>query len=372
MIVALKAGLRTSGGGQAFLEQMGAALSRAPSVQRTLTLRSTQRSSLLTGLVPRHQQTGDQQVDVVLCPGNTVVRLSGAASVLWPLTVAPFDPNVKDLVRARLHGRQRAAALLRLRLQARLIRTHAACADALVFSSRYAHELYTQQLDISRTPSTVLLPAPVLLQSAGPSDDLARFDWSRDQFFLFVSHLYPYKMVVELVRAFALAVLRLDEPHHLVLAGAPVDRHYAAQIEQAARSEGIADRVHLLGAVEPVVLSALYRRSRCFVFPSLCENAGSYALLDAMSHGSSVVCSSLSSMPEVCGEAVLYADPRRPDEFADRMVEVATDPVLGAALGRAALRRAAELPDWDGIAHRLLAFLATLRSLVPSQLAQGG
>lgn len=360
MIVGLKAGFRTSGGGQAFLDSMGAALSRSPGVERLVTLRPARPTA-------RRLVTGER-VDVLLCPGNTVARLPGAAAVLWPLTVAPFDPNLYDLVRARLRGRARAEALLRLRLRARLIGVHAARADALVFSSEYTRNLYARHVDVEHKPSTVLLPAPVLAEPAG--DDLAGHAWSRGRFFLFVSHLYRYKMVVELVRAFALAAARLPEPHALVLAGAPVDRPYVDEVKQAARREGVADRVHLLGAVQPAVLSALYRRAACFVFPSLCENAASYAVIDALRHGCPVVCSSLSSMPEICGDAVLYADPRRPAAFADRMAQVAADPALAAALRRSAVRRAEELPDWDEIAAGLLAFLAGLRS--PALLPQRG
>ena len=54
------------------------------------------------------------------------------------------------------------------------------------------------------------------------------------------------------------------------------------------------------------------------VFPSLTEGFGAPPL-EAMSCGCPVIASNTSSVPEVCGDAVLYIDPYSIDDISDRI-----------------------------------------------------
>jgi len=65
-------------------------------------------------------------------------------------------------------------------------------------------------------------------------------------------------------------------------------------------------------------LHYLYRGAFCFIFPSLSEGFG-YPPLEAMRHGVPVIASSVTSIPEVCGDAVLYTNPYNIDEIANRI-----------------------------------------------------
>ena len=58
-------------------------------------------------------------------------------------------------------------------------------------------------------------------------------------------------------------------------------------------------------------LAALFARALCFAFPSRTEGFG-LPLLEAMVHGAPIVASRCASMPEVCGDAALYAPPDDP------------------------------------------------------------
>ncbi len=61
-----------------------------------------------------------------------------------------------------------------------------------------------------------------------------------------------------------------------------------------------------LGFVGDDDLAALFRHALCFAFPSRTEGFG-LPLLEAMVHGCPIVTSDCASMPEVCGDAALYA-----------------------------------------------------------------
>jgi glycosyltransferase involved in cell wall biosynthesis len=59
----------------------------------------------------------------------------------------------------------------------------------------------------------------------------------------------------------------------------------------------------------------LYAHARAFVFPSLIEGFG-IPPLEAIAFGIPAVCSDIPVIREVCGDAVKYADPHDPSDFA--------------------------------------------------------
>lgn len=72
-----------------------------------------------------------------------------------------------------------------------------------------------------------------------------------------------------------------------------------------------AANIHWLGRVSDEALAALLQDSLCLAFPSLTEGFG-LPPLEAMALGCPVVVSDRGSLPEVCGDAALYADPLNP------------------------------------------------------------
>jgi glycosyltransferase involved in cell wall biosynthesis len=68
-------------------------------------------------------------------------------------------------------------------------------------------------------------------------------------------------------------------------------------------------------------LALWYNAADVFVFPSFYEGFG-LPPLEAMACGTPVITSQRGAIPEVTGNAVLYADPCEPATIADRLFEV--------------------------------------------------
>ena len=83
--------------------------------------------------------------------------------------------------------------------------------------------------------------------------------------------------------------------------------HFSFAENEKIRALGLTDSV-LQVVGDDAMLSALYKRSTAFVYPSLYEGFG-IPLLEAMSCDCPVVCSNASSIPEVAGDAACYFDP---------------------------------------------------------------
>ena len=66
--------------------------------------------------------------------------------------------------------------------------------------------------------------------------------------------------------------------------------------------------VKQVGRVDDNDLAFLYQNALCLAFPSRTEGFGLPAL-EAMALGCPVIASEAASLPEVCGDAVLYASP---------------------------------------------------------------
>jgi len=170
-----------------------------------------------------------------------------------------------------------------------------------------------------------------------------------ERFVLFLGTLEPRKNLATLLEAFATVSARI--PHHLVLAGAPGWK--TAAMEERLSSEGLCDRVRLLGRVPGEDLPALLSLCDVFVYPSLYEGFG-LPVLEAMACGAPVVTSSVSSMPEVAGGAALLADPRSPGDLARALESVAGDAALREDLSARGLARAAAF-SWERAARETLA-----------------
>ena len=147
-----------------------------------------------------------------------------------------------------------------------------------------------------------------------------------EQYILSVGTVEERKNQLNLVRAMA----QVPEEVHLVLVGRARGK-YGKQVEHAIAEMGLRDRVHWLHDAQFSDFPALYAGSRAVAYVSRFEGFG-IPILEAMCSGAVVVTSNCSSMPEVGGDAVLYADPDRTDDIARQLNLLLTDEALRADL----------------------------------------
>jgi len=120
----------------------------------------------------------------------------------------------------------------------------------------------------------------------------------------------------------------------------------------------VPDDAVLPGGVNEGELKALYAHALCLAFPSFYEGFG-IPPLEAMACGCPALVARTSSLPEVCGDAALYCDPRDPATLADAIARLLREPGLRAELAARGRARAA-LFTWDAAAARLFGVLADL------------
>ena len=128
-----------------------------------------------------------------------------------------------------------------------------------------------------------------------------------------------------------------------------------------ARAHGVEDRVELRGRVSRDDLPALIRSADAVVAVPWYEPFG-IVPLEAMACGVPVVAAAVGGMIDTVVDGVtgVHAPPRDPERLAEILRTVLGDPEARAAWGRAGVRRARRLYDWNRIAAATLDVYAGL------------
>lgn len=149
-------------------------------------------------------------------------------------------------------------------------------------------------------------------------------------FLLYVGRTNAQKNIPRLVEAFAVLRGELQDNAiyrdlRLIIIGDEIARQPA--LRHAVIQSRVEAAVRFLGFVPIETLRAFYQLACAFVFPSLYEGFG-LPPLEAMACGTPVVCSNVSALPEVVGDAAVQVNPENVFDIARGMREVLLDPGL--------------------------------------------
>jgi glycosyltransferase involved in cell wall biosynthesis len=174
-------------------------------------------------------------------------------------------------------------------------------------------------------------------------------------FLLYAGRISPHKNVVRIIEAFAAlkAELAKDELYpdlKLIIIGDEVSKH--PDLRRAVIRGGMQNDVRFLGFVAIDVLRIFYDVAKIFVFPSLYEGFG-LPPLEAMAHGTPVVTSNTSSLPEVVGKAAVMVNPENIFEIRNALYRVLVDQPFREKLKAAGVQQAQQF-SWDNSVRRIL------------------
>lgn len=172
-----------------------------------------------------------------------------------------------------------------------------------------------------------------------------------------IGRLERKKNTAGLVAAFArLKQQRQFANLKLLLVGSP--GLGIADVDVIIAAEGLAADVYRPGWLPEADVPLLMAGAACFVLPSYFEGFG-IPVLEAMAVGTPVVCSAVTSLPEVSGNAAILVDPHDPQAIASGMASVLTDSSQQSQLQAKGLAQSKNF-SWDRSA-KLLAHVLTGR-----------
>lgn len=150
---------------------------------------------------------------------------------------------------------------------------------------------------------------------------------SHNHFLLYPANFWPHKNHKTLFAAFGLYCnAHPQSTLKLVCTGSDNSAHKLALLSTI-RELGLEDKIIMPGFLSDDTFASFMHGCRALIFPSLYEGFG-MPTLEAMAHGKPVLCSNLTSLPEIVGSAAILFDPHSPTEIAHAIARLEADPIL--------------------------------------------
>ena len=270
-----------------------------------------------------------------------------------PLAPCPVVATVHDLSFEHLPETFKRRSRVQLRLT---VRATARRAAHVIAPSEFTRRdlLETYGLDPARVTTIPLAVSPHFrpVEEASELERVRRLYGIEGEYVLAVGSIQPRKNLARLVRAYS--ALRRGRGRsnlpQLVLVGKKAWLY--GETLRAIEAEGVGGSVVVTGYVSEGDLPALYSGALCFAYPSYFEGFG-LPPLEAMNCGAPVLTGSLTSLPEVVGDAGLTVDPFDTEALAEALARLIDDAALRAELRARGLQRARGF-DWRETARMTL------------------
>jgi glycosyltransferase involved in cell wall biosynthesis len=174
-------------------------------------------------------------------------------------------------------------------------------------------------------------------------------------FLLYAGRISPHKNVVRIIEAFSALKGELEKEGKfrdlkLIIIGDELSKH--PDLRRTVIRSGVHNDVRFMGFVPIEMLRVFYDAAKVFVFPSLYEGFG-LPPLEAMAHGTPVVTSNTSSLPEVVGNAAVLVNPENVFEIMRAVQRVLLDQSVRDRIKQRSHEQTKKF-SWDKSAQRIL------------------
>jgi len=174
-------------------------------------------------------------------------------------------------------------------------------------------------------------------------------------FLLYAGSVSAHKNVARTIEAFSALKTELERNQlypdlKLIIIGDDLSGN--PDLRRTVVRSGVQNDVRFLGFVPIEALRIFYDEAKVFVFPSLYEGFG-LPPLEAMAHGTPVVTSNVSSLPEVVGQAAVLVNPENVFEIMRALHRVLTDPALRERMKERGYQQVKKF-SWETSVRRIL------------------
>jgi len=289
-------------------------------------------------------------LDILHCPAQTAPRWKPVPTVV----------TVHDIIPLRMDDG--TPAKQRLRLEKNIRRTMQSATHVFTVSEFSRQDIMDCFGHTGENLSVLYWAPDRQVRQVSPDEIervLNRYQVAGEYVFAFGS-TSPRKNTPLVIDAFAEYVRRNPDTRvKLLLSGIRSERfqsHFLSQV----KALGLTDHVKNLGFVDDEEIPALLSGASLLLFMSLYEGFG-LPLLDAMACGTPILCSDVSSLPEVAGRAAEYADPNSVSDMASSLERLLSDSERRAELSRLGRERVAGF-TWEATARAVVSTFETVMS----------
>ncbi|MDD3774248.1 MAG: glycosyltransferase [Patescibacteria group bacterium] len=246
-------------------------------------------------------------IDILFCPTSYVL-----ASLKPKISL----PVVHDLavLKSDFKSKPRAKAV-----ETRLLKKIVKCPRIITVSEFTKHDLIKHFPLANKEKISVIYPGVHFKNQ--PREKLSQLALTKFKlkkpYILGVGTIEPRKNFQGLIKAYLALPQKIQEKYDLVFAGS-----FGWYSEEIINETKMAeDKIKFLGYMEEKELSAIFSKASMFVLPSFWEGFG-IPVLEAFYFKVPVICSSVSSLPEVAGDAAILIDPKKIDSIKKAIVSL--------------------------------------------------
>ncbi|MFZ5968765.1 MAG: glycosyltransferase family 4 protein [Bacillota bacterium] len=178
----------------------------------------------------------------------------------------------------------------------------------------------------------------------------------KKDYILYVGGISPRKNIGAILNGFHLVKDKLSREYNVVITGA-YGRSYDALVNRC-KTLDIASDVIFPGFIPLEDLPVFYNGASLFIYPSIYEGFG-LPPLEAMACGTPVICSNVTSIPEVVGDAAVLVPPHDPDCLAENIFKILEDQNYADSLSVKGLLHVSSY-SWEMTARQTLEIYRTL------------
>jgi glycosyltransferase involved in cell wall biosynthesis len=180
-------------------------------------------------------------------------------------------------------------------------------------------------------------------------------DISYSPYIVYLGNVKPNKNLLRLLKAFSKLIHII--PHRLLIVGKK-DGFISKDLDVFEYSVNLGDRVEFTGFINDSRLKDILYNADALIFPSIYEGFG-LPPLEAMSCGCPVAASSAASIPEVCGDSVIYFDPYDIGDIAEKIYQLTTNKSFSQSLALKGIQRIKDF-SWDSCTQKTCKLIENL------------
>jgi glycosyltransferase involved in cell wall biosynthesis len=192
-------------------------------------------------------------------------------------------------------------------------------ADAVITLSEFSKRSITEHHHI---PSEKIFVTPLVSDSSFDSSDEHHFPLPfelPDKFIFYPANHWLHKNHDTLLKALKYIREERGVTIPCIFTGFIQDHDNGYPLKDKIDEYGLQGLSTVLGYISQQELNELYKRAVLMCFPSLFEGFG-MPILEAMRSGCPVVCSNVTSVPEVAGDAAIYFNPTDAQEMGNAIL----------------------------------------------------
>jgi glycosyltransferase involved in cell wall biosynthesis len=233
-------------------------------------------------------------------------------------------------------------------------------AAAIICASEFTRQHLAKQFPSATSKAYVayhgLDPAFRYMQDrAEVRRDLERYGIN-GPYLLCIGKLQARKNTVRVIEAFGLLRKNTKLEHKLVMVGRKM--WTSDEVYPLIDRLNLKDHIVVPGHIPQADIPLLYNGADALVFPSLFEGFG-FPVIEAMACGCPVLTSTVTSLPEIAGDAALLVDPYRSEAIAEGIERLLTDTQLRQELIPKGFERARQF-TWERTAEQVLRVYETV------------